>query len=79
MTLDSEQPVEAEAAAAPKTERYAWYVLGVLTLVYVFNFVDFVHAQSAIGCHPHTIYANRRNDGGGSSAARWQWHCGRRR
>ena len=36
------QPEDAAAAApAPyKTERYAWYVLSVLVLVYVLNFVD---------------------------------------
>lgn len=33
----SEKPAEA---AGPATDRYAWYVLGVLVLVYVFNFID---------------------------------------
>ncbi len=28
------------AAAAQKTDRYSWYVLAILTLVYTFNFVD---------------------------------------
>ena len=39
----SEATAEAPAAAAPasaKTDAYAWYVLGVLTIVYTFNFVD---------------------------------------
>ncbi|MEO1016031.1 MAG: MFS transporter [Pseudomonadota bacterium] len=30
----------AEAADTPGSDRYKWYVLGVLTLVYTFNFVD---------------------------------------
>jgi MFS family permease len=30
----------APAAAAAKTDSYAWYVLGILTIVYTFNFVD---------------------------------------
>ncbi len=37
----SETAADAPASSAPlKTDSYAWYVLGVLTLVYTFNFVD---------------------------------------
>lgn len=32
--------VDAAEAAAPREERYAWYVLFVLVLVYILNFVD---------------------------------------
>lgn len=41
--MSSDQTAEIAAAKAPaaaKADRYAWYVLTVLTIVYMFNFID---------------------------------------
>jgi MFS family permease len=40
LTDAAAEPPAAAAPAAAATDGYAWYVLGVLTIVYTFNFVD---------------------------------------
>jgi MFS family permease len=34
------EPAGHQASAAPRSLRYAWYVVGVLALIYVFSFID---------------------------------------
>ena len=40
MNLDQAPPTQARAEAPYPKPAYAWYVLGLLTLVYVFSFID---------------------------------------